>query len=280
MLPMWQRLVFAVVTLFFITMNVLLFRAEIIGEQPVGSPVPLDLVWRKMLSAPDVSSLQIREQGVPVGMVRWLPSLYEAPPRAGAPASRRRPEGMVGRVAGYSIEMDGYYLLEGDQRLRFNLSLDINTNHVWRQAILRLGLDTYRWEIVAEAQTRTVRLRVRDEQGTHERTFRFEDLARPQDLGWPTAGPAWTSLLLGLGLPQAPQSLASRPWLHWQARRAWLDVGPVRVRGYRLKARLFDRYPVTVFINTVGEIVRVELPRHILLINDNLTKFEAPSGHD
>ena len=58
--------------------------------------------------------------------------------------------------------------------------------------------------------------------------------------------------------------------LDWEARSDWLKVGHSRVRVYRLEARLLDKHRVVVIVSRVGEILRVELPSEITLVNDAL----------
>jgi hypothetical protein len=43
------------------------------------------------------------------------------------------------------------------------------------------------------------------------------------------------------------------------------------VRVYRLQARLLDRYQIVVVVSRVGEILRVELPNGLLLVNEALS---------
>jgi hypothetical protein len=50
------------VATFWITMNVLLWRMEY-GSQGGDMPVPLQLVWRKILTAPDASSFSVYQNG-------------------------------------------------------------------------------------------------------------------------------------------------------------------------------------------------------------------------
>ena len=59
---MSSRILFILIAGFWITMNFLLWRAEY-SSQGGGEEVPVKLVWRKILTAPDSSSLSIYQQG-------------------------------------------------------------------------------------------------------------------------------------------------------------------------------------------------------------------------
>jgi len=45
------------------------------------------------------------------------------------------------------------------------------------------------------------------------------------------------------------------------------------VRAYRLQTRLLDRFQALIFVSSVGEILRIELPDEIILVNDQLTNL-------
>ena len=49
---MIPRITFLAITMFWVVMNVLLWRTEY-GVRGSGIAVPVDLVWRKILTAPD-----------------------------------------------------------------------------------------------------------------------------------------------------------------------------------------------------------------------------------
>ena len=61
--------------------------------------------------------------------------------------------------------------------------------------------------------------------------------------------------------------------LRWEARNDWLKIGHSQVRVYRLHTRLLDRYQAVVVVSRVGEILRVELPNGLLLVNEALTNL-------
>jgi hypothetical protein len=52
-----------------------------------------------------------------------------------------------------------------------------------------------------------------------------------------------------------------------------MRIGHSPVRTYRLQTRALDKYQITIFISRVGEILRVELPDELVLVNDQLAAF-------
>ena len=63
-----------------------------------------------------------------------------------------------------------------------------------------------------------------------------------------------------------PLSLA----LKWEGRYEWLQIGRNKVRIYRLEAKILDRHRIVVLVSRVGEILRIDLPGDIKLVNDVL----------
>ena len=55
--------------------------------------------------------------------------------------------------------------------------------------------------------------------------------------------------------------------LNWEARQDSLKFGHSRIRVYRLSARLLDRYPLVILVSRTGEILRMELPNDLTLVN-------------
>ena len=66
---MIPRLTFFFITVFWVTMNTLLWRAEFGSARNEGSAVPLEMVWQKILTAPDNSSLNLFYEGRKVGFL-------------------------------------------------------------------------------------------------------------------------------------------------------------------------------------------------------------------
>jgi hypothetical protein len=52
------------------------------------------------------------------------------------------------------------------------------------------------------------------------------------------------------------------------ARSDWMQIGRSRVRVYRLSARLPGRLEATAFISRAGELLKIQLPDRLQLIND------------
>jgi hypothetical protein len=264
------RLYLLLVTAFFITMNVLLWRSEYAGHGHLGAPVPADLVWEKVLTAPDNSSLEIRHHGVKIGTARWAASIGEDIDTAKVISDELPPEGMVKSLTGYSISFDGAVSLDNLSRLRFDLNLKLDTNQNWRTMGLKFSIKPFSWEIQSSAEEQKIRFLAEGDEKT-DRTFTFAELRNPDRIVRELGGPALPGALAALGLPLPQASSASGSLaLKWEARHDRLDIRDNLIRVYRLEARLFERLKATLFVSPVGEILRLELPDEIVMINDAL----------
>ena len=49
-----------------------------------------------------------------------------------------------------------------------------------------------------------------------------------------------------------------------------MRIGRTAVQVYRVRTRVLDRYEVCAIVSRAGEILRVELPGQVILVNDRL----------
>jgi hypothetical protein len=267
---MRYRVYFLLVTGFFITMNVLLWRSEFGGRGRLGAPVPAELVWEKVLTSPDHSNLEIRHHGVKIGRAQWAASIGEEVSESPVLADELPPEGMVKALTGYSLSFDGAVSLDDLSRLRFDLNVKLDTNQSWRTLSVKLSVKPFSWEIRSSAKDQTLQF-VADGDERIDRTFTFADLRNPEKILRELGGPVLPGAVAALGLPppRAGSSSATLA-LHWEARNDRLEVRDNLIRVYRLEARLFDRLKATLFVSPVGEILRLELPDEIVMTNEAL----------
>jgi len=264
---MFNRVYFPLVAFFWIVMNVLLWRAEFGGGPELSSSVSTEVVWQKILTAPDDSTLEISRNGKRVGYCRWGPNAGEELATGKISRDDFVPEGMVKQLRRYTIDLEGN-LLSGEPatRVRFNLHLVLATNHLWRELSLRIATRPEVWIIHTTAADQTLEIKYEDESGKWTRRFTFDELRDPRKLLEEFAGPLPLALVGPLTGLEEPKNLSLG--LKWEARNDWLKIGHSQVRVYRLQAHLLDRYQVVVVVSRVGEIMRVELPGGWALVNE------------
>jgi len=276
------RIWLGVVALFWLAMSALLWRSEFGSRRHFGSSIPVGVVWQKMLTAPDHSTLEIRRGTNRIGYCRWRPEVGQEF-ATGARMSEDEPiEGMVHRLAHYELEVDGNLTLSDlPTRLSFSAALKLDTNYVWETYQTRVTIRPDVYEVSANAREQTVRLHVDAGGDRFNRIFRFSDFQNPQKLLQEFGGPMLPTMLGAFGVPLSTNKMtAASLGLRWEARNDSIVVGNNRVRAYRLETRLLDRYRVTLFVSPVGEILRAELPANIVLVNDQLAGLRNASEHD
>jgi hypothetical protein len=262
---MTSRITFLLIALFWLTMTYLLWKSEYEGHNQVGSRVPVELVWRKILTAPDDSSLQIIHQGTKVGFCKWISG-------TGKMLTEDAPEGMMETIKGYHPTFDGsLFFNDGPGRVQFTSELQLATNNTWQEFNLRVTTKPAAYAIHSRASEETIRLTVSDKQSRWERVFKFSEFQNPQALAEELGFPAAIGMLGELNPLSSAKSQASLlPELIWTARNDWITIGHTSVRAYRLEASLLDRYRMRIIVSSVGEIVRVELPDGWEMINSDL----------
>ena len=264
---MIPRVIFLSIAAFWVAMNLLLWRSEY-GSRGSGISVPADLVWRKVLTAPDTSSLTVYQDGQKTGFCEFSTSVEQA--MAALDEDKLPPEGIVAR-AGYQIRFDGN-LSVGEYTNRFNFDgrIQFSSRRAWRELNLKLSAHGAVVEIHSAATNQTIHLKITGDSTVIERDFTFADLQNPNMLLHSFAGDFGGGLLSDLDLPAAPQTPAALAGsLRWEARHDRLMVGREPVSAYRLETRVLD-HPIVIYVSTLGEILRVELPGGMTAVLDQL----------
>lgn len=261
---MTARLAFLVIAAFWLTMNVLLWRAEF-GAHGGDTPVPVELVWRKILTAPDASSLSVFRNGDRMGYCEFSTSVGQE--MAALEEDKLPPEGLVKR-AGYQVHLAGNVSL-GDftNRLKFNGRLRFDAARQWQEVNLKIASRLAGVEIHSLATNQTVHVKMTGDGVRMEHDFTFADLQNPTAILRVFAG----NLAGAVDMPD----LASAPVagnLHWDARRTRVRMGTEVVPVYQLETSALG-YAMTVDVSTLGEILRVQLPGGI---NAHIDQWNRP----
>ncbi len=196
---MFSRVIFVALTGFWVTMNVLLWRAEYGRKAALGTSVPARVVWEKILTSPDSSSLTIWRNGKKIGFCHWITSVSEDLSRVSA--NEEPPEGMVQDIVNYRLELGGNVVLsEPNDRLRFDSHLTLGRKKQWQAFDLRLTMRPNTWEIRSTATERKVRLSWQDDTEDFSRSFAFSELEHPEAIVKELGGPMAEAIVTGSGL--------------------------------------------------------------------------------
>jgi hypothetical protein len=265
---MIPRGAFFLVAAFWVAMNVLLWRAEY-GSRNVGIPVPLDLVCRKILTAPDASSMSVYQDGQKMGFCEFSTSVEQE--MAKLDEDQPPPEGLV-TSAGYQIRLNGNVAF-GDftNRVKFDGRVRFSPRREWRELNLKLSTHSAAVEIHSLAANQTVSVQITGGGATNSSVFTFADLQNPNTLLRVLNDNSGGGFLSGLEVPALPPTAALARSIPWEARRVRLMMGREAVSAYRLETRVLGR-PIVIHVSTLGEILRVELPGGITAILDEWSK--------
>jgi hypothetical protein len=252
------RLTFLAIVVFWLTMNVLLWRAEF-GAHGDDTPVPLQLVWQKILTAPDASSLSVYENSKRTGFCEFSTAVGQQ--LATYDADRPPPEGVAAH-AGYQIRLDGNVALgEFTNRLKFDGRATFLSARKWTELNLKISTRLSVIEIHSLATNQTVHVKFSDGGTTLlERDLTFADLENPDMLIRALAGnfaDGWFGAVDAPGfVPPAAQKMTV------EACRTRVKIGTEFVPIYRLETSLLG-HPVVVEVSTLGEVLCVELPGNV-----------------
>jgi hypothetical protein len=264
---MIPRITFLLIAVFWITMNVLLWRMEY-DSHGAGIRVPSALVWQKILTAPDISSLNVFQGGQRTGFCEFSTSVEQE--MATIDESSPMPK-TLNSHAGYQIRFNGNVGL-GDftNRLTFNGQVEFSRRREWRQLDLKLSSHFATIEIHSVSNEQNVHLKITNDGVTTERVISFDDLHDPNALWDAFTGNLGNEWIAGLDLPFLPQTpTLFTQNIRWEAHRSLLIIGQESVPVYRLETRVLDR-PIIIYISTLGEILRIELPGGVTASFDQL----------
>ena len=265
---MLRKLVFPCITLFWVTMNVLLWQAEYGADGKEGSRIDTSPVWEKILTAPDASELQVIHTNQMLGYLRW-----EVIPDEEFFDGEGQPEGRVKTVRGYTLRLDGSVNLpKWSSRLRISFRAVLDAGHNWKSLEATLRLPPSEWVFQSKSAKGTLEISHRGVLGKWKRTLSFDQLGDPVALAESMGGPILGPMIAGAtGNPTRSWESASNLGinLQWKASTDWIRIGGnARARAYRLETKLPGEHSIRVVVSRVGEILRVELPGQLILQNE------------
>src|SRR5882724_4252655 len=117
---MFSRVTLILVTVFWLIMNFLLWRSEFGGRNHVGTSVPVEVVWQKILTAPDNSRLEILHHGKKIGYCQWTANVGQELATGKMITEEIPPDGLSQKLTSYRLDFEGNLsVIEGPNRLRF-----------------------------------------------------------------------------------------------------------------------------------------------------------------
>ncbi len=238
-------------------MNVLLWRVEFGSRGDIS--IPLQLVWKKILTAPDASSLSVYQNGDRMGYCEFSTSVGQQ--MAALDEDKPPPDNLAAR-AGYQIHVAGNVAL-GDftNRLKFDGRFQFTALRQWQELNIKISTHTSAIEIHSLATNQTAHIKITNDGSVIERDLTFDELSSPSAVVRAFTGNFSDSFLGVVDLPQLAPGESSQK-IEWEVRRTKVKMGTEYAPVYRLETTILG-YNVIIDISTLGEILCVQLPNNI-----------------
>jgi hypothetical protein len=271
---MRARIFFAAIVVFWLTMNYLLWRSQAGQHSGIGSAIPAEIVWDKILTAPDNSSLDIYDHDKKIGFCHWTATVGAASQAlTQALADDYTPEGLIPQPAGYGLTLEGNSAIFGTNRARFDIHLQLSTNQTWLDFRLAAKMRPTAIEVHAIAAAQKIMIKINGDAGGWQSTLKFSDLQHPEMLLSELAGVESLGIAGAALMPLRTESLSqTAAGIKWDAHEDWMQFGHNRVRVYRLETEIFGQH-LYVFTSRVGEILWVEAPNKLTFRNEAFNHF-------
>ncbi len=180
---MRSRIFFAVIAGFWLVMNFLLWRSQSGAHSQIGSAIPVEIVWDKILTAPDNSSLDIYDHGKKTGFCQWMVNTGGAAQALNQSLSKDyAPDGLIPQPGGYGLSLEGNTAIFGTNRVRFEMQLRLSTNQTWQDFRFTAKMRPAVWDIHANAAAQKIMVKVNGDGGSWQKTVKFSDFQHPESL--------------------------------------------------------------------------------------------------
>lgn len=260
-----SRAVFILVAGFWVTMNVLLWQTEF-GSRKTGGAVPVPIVWEKILTAADDSSLTVYHENKLVGACHLQTEVGEEWSKIG---DQNMPSGRPSKGRGYRLKLDGSVVIpEMTNRFRFEGDLKLDKRRAWQELNSRLTMRPFIWQIHSVSAEKNIHVNMQGGAAPLNLVVKFSELQNPAALTSKLLGASLGEMAAEAGLVRGGPAMDLG--VKWDAHEDSIRIGRTSVQVYRLHTRLMDRYDVDAIVSRAGEILRVDFPENFVLINDRL----------
>ena len=289
-----QRVILVILFTFWAFMTYRLWQVEYAG-QSLGAAVDIQVVWEKILNAQDEAKLQIVDERSNhlLGALDWTPTVQ----RETEDDERANIVGMVENVREYTLDISRgrLYAVRSQEDLLFDFNLNLSPfpSQEWTAIQIKLerAFNDVRYKFSADAQSTNdfVTFRLNLEGGEQKVDVPLEDVSKPEKLvgaglklaGVPALAASGASLMVKNFLNS--KELNNRP-LNFKLdlpRQAHIDLLPgvrSRIKVYRIDVPIVEDMLVKIYVNTLGEILRVEIPDVLIDTISKTSKLDLPKS--
>lgn len=273
-----QRLIFAILACFWAYMGYRLWQVEYAG-QSLGAAVGIEVVWDKVLNSQDEAPLSIVNErtGEALGWMMWSPTVTRDD-------TDKRPEveGMVHTILGYSLNIDRGRIFGDEYAADFTFSFHVgfgpNPEREWTDVrlIIKQQNETVDYNMRLDAQSTNAffSLDVENDSTTNHAEIAYVDLRKPDKLVRAGMELAGVNPLVTTGMSLAVRNLIGKMQLAksvrfefpWPKKAHYDQLPGVRthIKVYRVDVPIVEGMLLKIYINPLGEILRVEVPEILI----------------
>jgi hypothetical protein len=247
-------------------------RSQSAAHSGLGSEVPPEIVWDKILTAPDNSSLEIYDHDQKIGFCHWIATTGAATKAFNQTLQDDyAPGDPLPQPTSYELTLEGNSTIFTTNRLRFEAHLRLSTNETWQDFRWSGRIRPVAWDIHAVAVAQRIGVKINDDGAVWKKTFSFSDFQHPEALMDSFGGSGALDIAGAAALPFLKEPL-SQAALRWTAHEDWMQFGHSKVRVYRLQTEFLGQH-LYIFTSRAGEIMWVEAPNKLTLRSEAFSHF-------
>ena len=287
-----QRLILTILACFWAFMGYRLWQVEYAGQN-LGAAVDIEVVWDKVLNAQDEAPLSIVDERTDksLGWMMWSPTVTRD-----VADERPEVEGMVRTALGYSLDIDRGRIFGTEHAVDFTFSFHVGfgpePERDWTDIRLNVKQqnETVDYNVRLDAQSTNTffSLNVESSSTANHAEIAYADLRKPDKLvraGMELAGvnplvTAGATLAVRnlMGETQLAKSMSFKfPWPK-QAHYDLLPAVRTRIKVYRVDVPIVEGMLLKIYINPLGEILRVEVPEILIDTLRKSVKLNLPQS--
>ncbi len=287
-----QRFVLVILACFWAFMGFRLWQVEYAGKR-LGAAVNIAVVWDKVLNAQDEASLAMVNEhtGEVLGFLTWAPSVTRDDT-----VGRGGVEGMVHTVLAYSLDIERGRIFADevahDLRFTFHIGFGPPPSREWTDVQLmvrRKSLEQeFEFNLDARATNDFLMLFLQTKDKTNEVKLLNTDLRKPGQLAAAGIHLAGAHPLIASAAALTVRNLLTKEQLEQPLKfelplpkQAHFDLLPgVRshIKVYRVDVPLVEGMPIKVYISPFGEILRVEFPEVLIDTLRKSARLDLPKS--
>ncbi len=287
-----QRVILFILFTFWVFMSYRLWQVEYAG-QSLGAAVDIQVVWKKILNAQDKAELQIVNERSDelLGALEWEPLVVKD--TSGGPSV----EGMVNKVQKYTLEISRGRLYAADPVedviYDFYLSLSPFPNQHWTHLELEFEREfnevRYEFGVSANSTNDFMNLSIDIGGAKQETEIPYIDLKNPTKLvgaglklaGIPDIAVSGATLVIKNLLKSKDLQIQHLNFDLNLPRQAHIDLLPgvrSRIKVYRIDIPVVEDMLIQIYINTLGEVLRLEVPEVLIDTISKTAKLNLPKS--